>query len=518
MAVAPEYLHLVYPGEVFRAYLYGRASHDPTKKGRSVAGQLTEGQELCDTHGWPVVGVFDKDVDYSASRHAKRERRDFEAMLEGIRAGECRIVVAWEASRYYRDLEAYVRLRAACLQGNVLLCYNGQIFDMSKREDRKATAQDALAAEDEAEGIQGRSTRTHRQLAEKGAPVGPIPWGYARRYDPDTGDLIGQFEHAKRGPYITMVFDRFDGGWTMYRINEWLNGAGEDAEWAPGIPWTVDRVGKTLRTEAYAGRRVHNGEVHKALWPPLVKAAVFDRVQLKLAGGDRRWTGDTRAAYLLSGIGGCLEHGEERPRLKVVKGVPERKYSCPHQDASIRRDWMDAYVEEALLGWLASPQAVDAFRRDGQEQEAAAVQARLARLEQQLDESRELAGTLGEDGSPGLSPASLASLERSLTPQIAQAQAELRELSAGTPPLVSRLVGAVDVESEWAALELDQQREVVRTVVNVGLHKAHAKGIKKILPGRIMLTFVGEQGFVAQPARAPQRSRGAKRSRRGATS
>ncbi|MFE5872875.1 recombinase family protein, partial [Streptomyces roseifaciens] len=121
MPIAPEHLHLMYEGP-FYAYLYGRNSQDPRKKGSSVKDQLDEGHELCEGNNWPVVDVF-RDVGVSASRHARKNRKDFEAMIEGINAGKCRIVVAWEASRYYR----------------------------------KATAQDALQAEDEVEGIRDRN-------------------------------------------------------------------------------------------------------------------------------------------------------------------------------------------------------------------------------------------------------------------------------------------------------------------------------------------------------------------------
>ena len=228
MPIAPEYLHLVHPNVTFDALLYGRASRDPKKKGRSVADQINSGRDLCETHGWPVAEVFDQDVDRSASRHARRKRKDFEALLAAIESGKGRIVVAWEASRYYRDIEAYIQLRNACMNNDVLLCYNGQVFDLSKREDRKATAQDALAAEDEAEGIRDRVLRTTRAQAKKGLPHGRLLYGYTRRYDPDTGDLIEQGPHPERAPIVLEVFERVAAGETEYSILQDLNVRLED--------------------------------------------------------------------------------------------------------------------------------------------------------------------------------------------------------------------------------------------------------------------------------------------------
>ena len=64
MPIAPEYLHLVHPGVEFTALLYGRASRDPRKKGRSVDDQLDTGKGMCDTYGWPIAETF-KDIDLS---------------------------------------------------------------------------------------------------------------------------------------------------------------------------------------------------------------------------------------------------------------------------------------------------------------------------------------------------------------------------------------------------------------------------------------------------------------------
>ena len=40
MAFDPSYLHLVFPDTRFEAWLYGRASRDPNKRGDSVEDQL----------------------------------------------------------------------------------------------------------------------------------------------------------------------------------------------------------------------------------------------------------------------------------------------------------------------------------------------------------------------------------------------------------------------------------------------------------------------------------------------
>ncbi|MEV8477837.1 recombinase family protein [Streptomyces sp. NPDC051173] len=528
MPIAPEYLHLVYPG-LFPAFLYGRNSHDPSKKGASVDTQVDFGRELCERFRWPIVGVFNKDVDRSASRHARRQRDDFEAMLEGIRDGKCRIVVAWEASRYYRALDEYVRLRKACQEGGVLLCYNGTIYDLSKREDIKATARDALDAEDEVEGIRDRNLRTQRKLAEDGRPAGRTPYGYMRRYDPETGELVDQVPHPVRSRFVVQIFKRFAAGQTAYRIAKWLN-ANPKAVTPSGATWDGGAVVEQLRMRVYIGERVHRGVVvpGKASWKPIIDDELFHQVQNILDDPKRRRNYDVKAKNLLAFLAYCGAHpdlgreaekGGDAHASKDVQSVPARRkrkkakehippfliagkrndrrtyYCSAKADTAIRADVLEAYVEEAVLEWLGTDAAASAFRRDDQGEEAQEARNRLARLRAQLEEAQKLAGEFGSDGKPKLSILSLAALEGRLQPQIDDALQEVDDLVSPMTPLLRRLVGRPDREKVWAGLLLEQQREVLRQVVTVRLNRAHVKGAQKLMPGRISLSFVGQPGF-----------------------
>ncbi|MBZ6250508.1 recombinase family protein [Streptomyces olivaceus] len=496
MPIAPEYLHLVHPGVEFTALLYGRASRDPKKKGRSVEDQLGTGTELCDAYGWPIAETF-KDIDRSASRHARRKRDDFEALIDAIDAGRGRIVVAFEASRYYRDIEAYIRLRNACMANEVLLCYNGQVYDLSKREDRKATAQDAIAAEDEAEGIRDRLLRTARSTAAKGTPHGRVLYGYARRYDPDTGDLIEQYKHPTRAPLVHEAFQRIAAGETEYSIIQDFRSRGERL---PGVEWRYYHLRNMLRNPGYAGHRVFQGEIlREGTWPPIVPQELFDQVQQIVKDPARLTTKDWSVKYLLSGGGQCGEC-QHFPHLRVVKTRGYRAYQCSdNYHTMMRVSMLDAYVEQALLEWLKL-RAADAFRTDDQQEQAAKARTRLGALRQQLAEAQEKAATFDDEGRPRLSVDSLTALEARLLPMIEAAEAESRVVKV--TPLLEGLIGAEDVEERWEALTIEQRRSVVRQCVNVFLHRARARGVRSIEPGRVTLTFVGEPGFKARPRRA----------------
>lgn len=485
MPVAPEYLHLVYPDQTWDAYLYGRASRDPRKKGRSVDDQLTAGRALCDRHDWPVAGVF-SDVDRSASRHAKKARDDYADMVAGIEAGKCRILVAWEASRYYRDLEAYVHLRRVCADHGVLLCYNGTVYDLSKREDRKATAMDAVQAEDESEAIRDRVLRTKRSLAEQGKPHGRILYGYARRYDPSTGDLIEQVPHPEHADVVREIFRRVAASETVYAIVQDLNSRGITT--LHGHRWKEHHVSSMLRNPGYIGRRIHQGkDVGPAAWAPIVDQITFYTVQRIVTDPRRLTVRDRSVRHLLSGIALCGICPEE-PVLRIRNNRGRLAYTCVEKfHTSMHEPKLDAYVEEATVRWLASEAAAEALvSRDsaGAVAEALALEGRLTT---QLQEARTQAAQLQ------LSIASLAVLERQLVPQIEAARRRAREVSM--PAVVRDLVGQPDADRRWEALDIHQRRAVLREVVTIRLHRGRVRGVRYIEPGRITMDWYGQPGF-----------------------
>lgn len=497
MPIDPEYLHAVRQGP-FTAYLYGRASRDPKKRGRSVGDQLTEGRTLCGKHGWPIVQEF-KDLGISASRHAKERRDEFETMLDGIRSGKCRIVVAFEASRYYRDLEAYTRLRDACHDSGTLLYYKGQVYDLSKSADRKATAMDAVHAESEAEDIRDRNLRTARLTAEAGKPWGKVPEGYKRLYDPDTGDCVEQAEHPVQGPIVREIWADAAAGKSLRGTAARLNAEGHLTQ--RGKPWQYWHLACILRNPAYMGRRVFQGKDYTdGTWPKLVEPEVFEAVQILLDMEGRAWATDTTTVHLLSGIALCGEHPELRATHSepVLRGYVNKTYpsvKCSYRaHVTISEGKMEAYVVEALLAYLSTDAARDAFRAIDSDAEGQAARARLSALEGQLEAAREAAVTFDEHGTPGLSIASLNSTELRLAPLIAAAKQGAKPRLV--PDVVLDLLDAEDPSDLWDSYDLQQQRSVIRLCMTVRLHSASGKGVRSIEPGRITIAFPGEPGFM----------------------
>ncbi|MFI8301499.1 recombinase family protein [Streptomyces nigra] len=529
MAFDPSYLHLVFPDTQFEAWLYGRASRDPNKRGDSVEDQLGAGRTLCRDYNWHVAEEF-KDTGLSASRHAKQARDDFEDLLDTIentppKPGVIRIVVAYEASRYYRDLEAYVRLRAACLGAGVLLCYKGTVYDLSRSDDRKATAQHAIDAEAEADDIRDRNLRTAARTAAAGDPHGRLLFGYVRDYETVGGQLrcVAQREHPTTGQYVYQSLVHIDRGRSVASLIRWLNSEPAAAR-SDGMPWTTRNVRLMLLNRAYLGERKNGGAWTPASWPAIKGLdspegrAMFNRVTAILTDTGRRTQRGSEPVHLLSGIGLCGlcgDHAVLRGFVKTRGGrrIPELR--CQEkQDVSIREDWLDAYVEEGVINWFSDKATALAalVPSDGDvEEKMTAAQRRINAYEEQLREARALAEDFDEtSGQFRLSAASLASMEQRLLPKLEAERTTLREIT-GVDPVLMSLIHAPDPDLVWngseaearPALSLDQKRSVIRKIVTVRLWPTSTPGVRRIEDGRVTLTFVGEAGFRDRPLRAP---------------
>jgi DNA invertase Pin-like site-specific DNA recombinase len=482
-----------------RSALYGRASSDPKKRGRSIKDQFAEGELECEDRGWTIVDRYE-DRDRSASRSARRVREDYTRMVADMEAGLMDVIVYAERSRANRDMDHAIKLRKLCERTSVLLCYGGRVYNMHNPTDRRDFTRDSVASEEESEAIRERALRTARLNAKRGAPHGRVPFGYARRYDPDEGHLLGQVPHPDHAKVVRDLFTRAAARESFVALT---------ADLAKYIPDT-SRYGLRyiLRNKAYIGIRMHNGAESKAAWDAIVPEELFWRVQAVLAEPERRTVQSNEVTHLLSGIApceACLGDGAAEPGLVInrPRHYPRPCYRCPRGHVQVAAERLDAYVEEALFVWFGTPAAALAFQApDGGELEAA--RARLAALTFQLGEARELAGQFHPvTFQPKLPAASLAVIEAQVGPAVEAAEAEVRRLTAVGDPAIGRLMSAGPERraEAWERLTMAQRRHVVRCCVNVRLRPAAVKGSRRLDSDRVRLVFAGQPGFAGRPSR-----------------
>ena len=492
-----------------RAALYARASKDRSKRGRSVEDQMIENRRVCAANGWTIVDEY-PDIDRSAGPTARKTREHYERLKSDVSAGRIDIIVAWESSRLARDAGEHAVLRSLCEQKRVRWCISGQIQDPSKRSDRLASTIMAAVSEDELHGSRERNTRTARLNAERGGPHGRIPFGYVRRYDPEDGHLIGQFPSPADASIVQDLFLRIASRHSVTATAEELMKYLPDGT---DLDTARARLRNMLKNRAYIGQRSHKGTYTQAQWDPIVNEDVFWEVQSILGEPGRRTQRDVAATYLLSGIAECEvctpeDQGQGLRILSMGTKNPRRvtQYACrAATHVTVPQDALDAYVEEALLSWLTTPDAARILAvRDNSQMDAARARAAAARA--QLAEARKLATEFDANTMlPKLSALSLASMEANLQPVIDAAEAEVLRLASVQDPIVGRLVGspADEVEAAWEALTMAQRRHAVRHLVWVRVSRSRGKGVKDGLTSdRVKLLFATEEGFRPKPLRS----------------
>lgn len=485
-----------------RAALYGRASRDRNKRGHSVKDQFTIGEMVCADNGWTIVDYY-KDLDRSASRRAKKVRENYERMVADMEAGLIDVVVYAEKSRLSRNMQVSIDLRDLCERTDIKLYYDGRLYDMRIPSDFREFSRDALQAEEEGEGITSRIVRTVNLNARRGGAHAPVAFGFKREYDPDTGELLGQVIHPEQGPVVQELFKRVD---EQHSLNSLLPLMGP---WRPDIEVTGLRV--ILMNKSYIGIRVHKDAEYPAQWKAIVDEALFWRVQAVLRDPARLTTHTSGVQHLLTGIAlcsVCRANGEVKAaRMKAVGDRPQysRKalYRCTQNHLSIMKSRLDAYVEEGVLLWLASPTARSVFQRVDSAAEIERERARHSAMSAQLAEARQQAVTFSpETGLPALSAASLAALEQGIMPLLAACEAGLQRMMSAGDPLLDRLLAASadDLDLLWSReLTLEQQRYLVRKVVRLEVLRAESSSRSLPASVRVRLIFAGEPGFAEWP-------------------
>jgi len=183
---------LLAAGAEANALRYQRASQDKKEQGKSVGDQGRLNLAEVDRYGWRDAGSF-TDNDLSASRHAKKDRPQFELLVEAIRAGKGDVLVMWEISRKERDLAVYVKIRDMCTEvGLFFWLVGGVLFDLRDKNDRMMLGFQAVQAEWMADSIRDNVLRGIVGAAEAGRPHGKVTYGYRRIYNSRTRALLRQ--------------------------------------------------------------------------------------------------------------------------------------------------------------------------------------------------------------------------------------------------------------------------------------------------------------------------------------
>jgi site-specific DNA recombinase len=456
------------------ALIYARVSDDPTGKGRSVDSQIDECRRWADREGWEVTAEV-KDIDRSASRHAKREREGWGDVVTAVEGGDIDVVVTWEASRAQRDLTQYTKLRKLCERTQTRWAYSGNVYDMTDSTDRFRTSIDAVMAENESDKISDRVLRGVRSAAMDGRPSGRRLFGYRHIYDPNDGHLVGQEPDGVQSVIVAEVADRFLAGESLQAIASDLTDRGVTT--SRGSEWRGTSLHRMLTNPAYNAQRVHRGEVvARGTWEPILNDDVWAKVTAKLSDPTRSSNRARSGANLLTSTARCGKCGGPL-RVRGVTGEPKAYVCYDCHGVSRNLETLDAYITAIVLERLNRD---DVDLTDDPPVEAVEARSEVDELRERLEDAA-TSFVAGE-----LSATMLARVEGELKGKIADA--EKRSRYAGLPSTVPDLAEG-DSAVIWGRLSGEQRREVVRSLMSIRVDPVSHIGSNQFDPDAIVIDW-----------------------------
>jgi len=362
-------------GAIARIAIYARLSRDPSGLSVNTSIQVAECLEEAGRYAQDratrvkVVAIFEEN-DISASKYSKKERPDFQRLIELIRQNEIDVLFATEVERLVRqpaeaeqliDLAGATDLRRIHLtseEGYNLSIPSGmyrlrQAVNLAERESRKT------------------SERLRRKLADR-ARNGQ-PHGSRRCFGYKAGNM--EIDEAEAS-ILREMGSKLLGGCSFKEIAYWANEQGYKT--AEGKMWYAVTIRNSLRRVRYAGIREHRGERYPATWPAVFSAVIWEQMQLKIRLSADRFADRRKAQrYLLTGRVYCGKCGSSlngetkrdqpgRPLRPVyhcrVQGDTQRKRGCG--GVTVNASALDWYIRESVFNYLVPEQVADLLRDD----------------------------------------------------------------------------------------------------------------------------------------------------------
>lgn len=444
--------------------------------GRSAARQETDLTAEAADAGLTIGRTF-VDPDLSASRFARKGRPDYAALLDHIRSGACRLVGVVEASRGSRTLTEWSAFLDLCRARKVRIWVqtHDRIYDLSRRRDWKALADEGVDSANESEIISERTLSGKRKGAADGRPAGRNIYGHLRQYEatPKGPKVRAIVAHPEQAPVVREMVERVGKGERLYAIAADLNTRKVPTPTGRG-PWRPATVRQTVLRPAHVGKRIHHGEVlGDAMWPAIVDEAQWRRAVAVLTRPDRRTQRGTALAHWLSGAVLCGVCRRE-PLRPGTRG----RYMCKADGCfgvSIASEPLERLIEAAVLARLADPGFADAFRAE--RPDTAELEAELADLRATL------AGHYAEARARRLSPGGLAIVEAGLLEDIDRVERKLNAVEL--PADLAEIGEPAEIIERWADLDATQRRTVVRAVAALVVLPAVIKGGRGLDPTRL---------------------------------
>lgn len=335
-----------------RAAIYCRISKDREGAGLGVQRQEQDCRDVAQRLGWEVAYVL---VDNDISAYSGKLRPKYRELLEVMRSGAVKGVIAWHTDRLHRsplELEEYIDVSES--QGVTTQSVKSGEIDLSTASGRAVARTLGAWARYESEHKSDRITRKKLELAQTGAfSGGPVPYGWEII---DGTPVIVEADAAEIKQAVTAAI----AGASIGSIVRDLNDRGVLTR--RGQKWTSTAVRNMLLRPTTAGLSAYRGEiVGKSTFPPIITEDEWRTVTAILTNPARRTQTDIRVKHLLAGILRCGTCGAAMQTSSRAKGGnPDARfyYKCRTRGSGHAFQTagpVENLITRAAVAWLGVP-------------------------------------------------------------------------------------------------------------------------------------------------------------------
>lgn len=451
------------------AVIYARySSHNQTEQ--SIEGQLRDCYEYAKRNEYTVIGEY---IDRAISGNTD-ERPDFQRMIKDASKRQFERVIVWKLDRFARN-----RYDSATYK-HKLKQYGVKVVSAMENvgEGDESVLLEALleaSAEYYSLDLKKKINRGLRESALKGTYVGGVlPFGY---YVNAERKLCVD---EKTAPIVRYCFEEYGKGTSSQLIIDHLNERGIRS--AKGLPIGHSWLKHVLKNRKYIGEYIFNGIPVAGGCPALIDAALFEKVQGKIAAKRRAGGAATaKVEYLLQGKIYCGLCGSPitAESGRNGQGVVYNYYACAKkkkahacQKANERKDFLEWYIVEQTLEYVLTPGRIDyianaivaAYEREFDKAGIAALEQKVARIEGEIQNAMD---ACIQATTEAMRARFMARCEQ-LDVQKADVEIDLAKLrvAAAITYTVEEVTAWLRQFCKGDALDMDVRRRIIDTFIN----------------------------------------------------
>ena len=353
------------------------------RQSRNKAGDHTVSPEVQEAgcRALPAVAACTqieiyRDLDVSGG---KKGRKQYEAMMERIRAGGASVVAAYDQSRAFRSSEFAIMFKALLTEpanAAIQVVFVHGTFDRTPVGGFSYTVL-AAAHQMEKDMAAVKIREAYRSLNAKGIPTGPATYGYAYLGKTRTSGVL-QLD-PEQAPVVRRIFDMYAEGSSPKAIAQTLRDEGISASSKRG--WLPDTIVGMLGNISYTARsysesrREKAGEIIQATWPALIDDGLFQRVQDRMTrltpapsrfarakegtrkAPKRKQLPKSATAFTFRGLLWCTEcdrrfvSQRDHNHARYFCGSRETTEPCEAGKNSIREELLLPWVDDLIAGF-----------------------------------------------------------------------------------------------------------------------------------------------------------------------